>query len=181
MNKPLIAIARIARTRGNRGEVLADLHTDNPDRFDGLDEVWLEFDDGRRQSRTLKKLEDVWEHKGRKVLKFEGIDTISDAEVWAGCWVMVPADQTVKLPEGTYFNHDLIGCAVSNLDGTLIGTVRDVLDITGNSQLVVRGVGREFLIPAVKSICVEISIPDKRIIIDPPEGLMELGYNRNAE
>jgi len=173
-----IAIARIARTRGNRGEVLADLYTDNPERFDDLDEVWLEFDDGRRQAAAKparKKLEDAWDHKGRKVLKFEGVDTISDAEEWVGCWVMVPADKAVKLPEGTYFNHDLIGCAVSGIDGTLIGKVSEVLDIADNTQLVVRGGGREYLVPAVKSICVEVSIPDKRIIIDPPEGLLDLG------
>jgi 16S rRNA processing protein RimM len=179
MDKPVgtsfIAIARIARTRGNRGEVLADIYTDNPNRFDDLDEVWLESDDGRRQARTRKKLEDVWEHKGRKVLKFEGVDTIGDAEALAGCWVMIPANQAVELPEGTYFNHDLVGCAVSGIDGTLIGTVSGILDIADNAQLVVRGSGREYLVPAVKSICVEVSIPDKRIIIDPPEGLMDLG------
>ena len=173
-----IAIARIARTRGNRGEVLADLHTDNPDRFDDLDEVLLEFDGGGRhdpKKALRKKLEDVWDHKGRKVLKFEGVDTISDAEAFVGCWVMIPADQAVKLPEGTYFNHDLVGCAVSDLDGTLIGTVSGILDIADNSQLVVRGGGREYLIPAVRNICVEVSIPGKRIIIDPPEGLLSLG------
>jgi 16S rRNA processing protein RimM len=176
-----IAIARIARTRGNRGEVLADLYTDNPERLDDLDEVWLEFDGGGQQKaagsarKKLKKLEDVWDHKGRKVLKFEGVDTISDAEEWVGCWVMIPADKAMELPEGTYFNHDLIGCAVSGLDGTLVGTVSEVLNIADNTQLVVRGGGREYLIPAVKSICVEVSIPDKRIIIDPPEGLMDLG------
>ena len=175
MDTSFIAIARIARTRGNRGEVLADLHTDNPDRFDDLDEVWLEFNDDRRQAWTRKKLEDAWDHKGRKVLKFEGVNTISDAEFWVGCWVMIPAGQAAKLPEGTYFNHDLIGCAVSGTDGMPIGTVSEVLDIADNSQLVVRGGGREYMIPAVKSICVEISIPDKRIIIDPPEGLMDLG------
>ena len=169
-----IAIARIARARGNRGEVLADLYTDNPRRFDGLDEVWLEFDDGRRQVRTRKKLEDIWEHKGRKVLKFEGVDTISDAEAWTGCWVTIPADRITELPEGTYFNHDLIGCAVYDLGGNLIGTVSEVLDIADNTQLIVHGNGREYLIPAVKSICVEISITDKRIIINPPEGLMDL-------
>jgi 16S rRNA processing protein RimM len=173
-----ITIARIARTRGNRGEVLADLYTDNPERFDGLNDVWLESDYGRRPAATepaRKKLENVWDHKGRKVLKFEGVDTISDAEAYVGCWVMIPADLVMELPKGTYFNHDLIGCAVSGLDGTLIGTVSEVLDIADNTQLVVHGGGREYLIPAVKSICVDVSIPDKRIIIDPPEGLMDLG------
>ena len=173
-DKSFIAIARIARTRGNRGEVLADLYTDTPGRFDDLVDVWLEFDGGKAHERVRKKLEDVWDHKGRKVLKFEGVDSINDAEPLAGCWVTVPTDQAVKLPEGTYFNHDLVGCTVSDLDGTLIGKVSKVLEIAGNTQLVVRGGGREYLIPAVKSICVEISIPEKRIVIDPPEGLMDL-------
>ena len=171
---PFIAIARIARTRGNRGEVLVDIYTDNPGRFDDLSEVWLEFDDDRRQPRTLKKLQDVWEHKGRKVLKFEGVDTISEAEAWVGCWVVIPADRVTELPEGTYFNHDLIGCSVNRLDGTLVGMVSGVLDIADNSQLIVRDGDREYLVPAAKSICVEVSIPDKRIIINPPEGLMDL-------
>jgi len=168
-----IAVARIARTRGNRGEVLADLHTGSAGRFDDFDDVWLEFDDGRR--RISKKLEDVWEHKGRTVLKFEGVDTINDAETLIGCWVTIPEGHAVDLPENTYFNHDLVGCAVIDTDGTPIGTVNRVLDIAGNAQLVVRQGGREHLIPAVKNICVEISIPDKRIVIDPPEGLLGLG------
>jgi len=174
MDTSFIAVARIARTRGNRGEVLADLLTDKPDRFNGLVDVWLEFDDGRRQTRTRKKLEDVWEHKGRQVLKFEGVNSISEAEAWVGCWVMIPADQAMELPEGAYFNHDLVGCAVTGIDGARIGTVNRILDIAGNTQLVVSGSNREYLIPAVKSICVEISIPEKRIVVDPPEGLLDL-------
>jgi 16S rRNA processing protein RimM len=73
-----ITIARIARTRGNRGEILADLYTDYPDRFEALEEVWLKFDDGRRQHMAL---EDSWEHKGRRVMKFAGVDSIGSAEI----------------------------------------------------------------------------------------------------
>jgi 16S rRNA processing protein RimM len=166
-----IAIARIARTRGNRGEVLADLYTDFPDRFDALEEVWLEFSDGRRRQMTL---ESSWEHKGRKVLKLAGIDTISAAEELIGCWVQVPAEEAINLPEGTYFDHDLIGCSVEDIHGTRLGIVEEVLRIAENNQLVVRGMGREYLIPAVKSICVRISVEDKQILVDPPEGLMDL-------
>jgi len=173
-----IAIAKIARARGNRGEVLADLHTDYPERFDGLEEVWLEFDDNGRQgraSRVKKTIEDVWEHKGRTVLKFAGVDTIGDAEALAGCWVVVPRDQAVPLPEGTYFDHDLVGCEVEDVRGVRAGTVAEVLRIADNAQLVVRGQGgQEHLIPAVASICVKISVAEKKIVIDPPEGLMEL-------
>lgn len=166
-----IAIAKIARTRGNRGEVLADLYTDFPDRFASLEEVWLEFADERRQRMTL---EDSWEHKGRRVLKFEGVNSISEAEEFVGCWVDVPREQAVPLPEGTYFDHDLVGCSVHDIQGNRLGIVKEVLRIAGNAQLVVQCADQEFLIPAVESICIKISIEEKRILIDPPEGLMDL-------
>ncbi len=168
---PFIAIARIARTRGNRGEVLADLYTDFPDRFNVLEEVWLEFADGARER---KPLEDSWPHKGRMVLKFAGINDISSAEAYVGCWVQIPAGQAMQLPDGTYFDHDLVGCSVRDDCGNSLGTVAEVLRISGNNQLVVKGAGREYLIPAVDSICVRISIKEKLIVIRPPEGLMDL-------
>jgi 16S rRNA processing protein RimM len=166
-----IAVARIARTRGNRGEVLADLYTDFPDRFRLLNEVWLVSDNGHRQ---LLILEDSWEHKGRRVLKFAGVDNISAAEAYEGCWVEIPADQAMPLPKGTYFDHDLVGCAVEDTRGNKIGIVTEVLRIAGNSQLVVKHMDREILVPAVESICVRISPEEKQILIDPPEGLMDL-------
>ncbi len=166
-----IAIARIARTRGNRGEVLADLYTDFPDRFNALEEVWLEFADGRQVRAAI---EDTWEHKGRVVLKFAGVDNISAAEVYAGCWVQIPVEQAMKLPEGTYFDHDLVGCSVQDTRGNNLGVVKEVLRIAGNSQLVIKGFDREYLIPAVDSICIRISIKEKQILIDPPQGLMDL-------
>jgi 16S rRNA processing protein RimM len=166
-----IAIARIARTRGNRGEVLADLYTDFPDRFDALEEVWLEHGDGQRQRITL---EDTWKHRGRRVLKFAGVDSISSAERYVGCWVVIPAEQAVQLPQGTYFDHDLIGCSVQDIHGNRLGRVTDVLHIAGNNQLVVKGLNKDHLIPAVESICIGISIQEKRILVDPPEGLMDL-------
>jgi 16S rRNA processing protein RimM len=166
-----IAIARIARTRGNRGEVLADLYTDFPDRFDMLEEVWLEFGDGHRQQMAL---EDSWAHKGRRVLKFEGVNSISEAENYVGSWVMIPADQAVRLPEGTYFDHDLIGCSVQDTLGKQLGVVCEIIHIAGYCQLVVKGANQEFLVPAVESICKRIAIKEKRILVDPPEGLMDL-------
>jgi 16S rRNA processing protein RimM len=167
-----ISIARIARTRGNRGEVLADLHTDFPDRFSTLEEVWLEFADGRRISI---KIEEAWEHKGRMVLKFAGVENISAAEAFVGSWVQLPYSQAMELPEGTYFDHDLIGCSVELAGGERLGIVEDILRIEENNQLVVKGPGGEYLIPAVGSICTRIEIGEKRIVVDPPEGLLDLG------
>jgi 16S rRNA processing protein RimM len=108
------------------------------------------------------------------VLKFAGVDSISAAEAFVGCWVEIPADQAMPLPEGTYFDHDLIGCSVEDTSGNRIGTVIEVLHIAGNDQLVVKHLDRELLIPAVESICVQISLGEKRILVDLPEGLMDL-------
>ena len=166
-----IAIARIVRTRGNKGEVLVDSLTDFPERFDILEEVWLEFEDSRTEKFAL---DFTWEHKGRRILKFTGIDTISSAEELVGCLVQVPRNQAVQLPEGTYFDHDLIGCSVEDIQGRKLGIVEDILRISGNNQLVVKDRNKEFLIPAVKSICTRISIVKKQILVDPPEGLMDL-------
>jgi 16S rRNA processing protein RimM len=166
-----ITIARIARTRGNRGEVLADLYTDFPNRFRQLSEVWLELADGGREHIAL---ESSWEHGGRQVLKFAGIDSISSAERLVGAWVEIEAGQAVKLPEGTYFDHDLVGCAVRSISGKDLGVVREVLRIAGNNQLVVVGGGGEFMVPAVFGICKEISIEKKLILVDLPEGLIDL-------
>ena len=105
---------------------------------------------------------------------FRSIDTISDAEVFAGCWVMVPMEHAVSLPEATYFDHDLVGCVVEDAYGARVGTVAEILRIADNTQLVVIGNDREHLVPAVASICVKIDIQGKRIVIDPPEGLMDL-------
>jgi 16S rRNA processing protein RimM len=167
-----IAIARIARTRGNRGEVLADLYTDFPDRFDALEEVWLE---SGKSNRRRMALEESWEHKGRRVLKFAGVDSISSAEEYVGNWVVIPANRAVPLPEGTYFDHDLVGCNVQDVQGNLLGVVNEVLRIAGNNLLAVRNGNKEYLIPAVSSICKRVSIQEKQIVVDLPEGLMDLG------
>jgi 16S rRNA processing protein RimM len=166
-----ITIARILRPRGNKGEVLVESLTDFPDRFDVLEEVWLEFEDGRLEK---KRLDFTWEHKGRRILKFAGSDTISSAEKFAGCLVQIPREEAVRLPEGTYFDHDLIGCSVRDTHGKSLGLVSDILRISGNNQLVVKKGNREFLIPAVESICTRIFTDKKLILVDPPEGLMDL-------
>ena len=96
------------------------------------------------------------------------------AEPFAGFWVEIPAEQAMPLPEGSYFDHDLVGCAVEDLSGNRIGIVSEVLHFAGESQLVVKNQNRESLVPAVEKICVKISIKEKQIVIDPPEGLLDL-------
>ena len=166
-----LAVARITRPRGNRGEVIADFCTDFPERFKLLRQVWLEFGNQHREQLLL---EDCWTHKGRPVLKFAGINSISEAERLAGAWVEVESSDATPLPDGSYFDHDLVGCSVKTIEGRDLGRVAEVLRIAGNSQLVVANGQAEVLIPAVEAFCKEISITRKEILVDVPEGLIEL-------
>jgi 16S rRNA processing protein RimM len=166
-----LAIARIVRTRGIRGEVLAEIHTDFPARFQLLEKVWLAFADRRRR---LFALDECWEHKDRIVLKFQGIDSIPAAQELVGAWVEIEAEHAVVLPEGMYFDHDLAGCTVVTTGGQEIGVVREVFRIPGNNQLVVDGPAGEILIPAHEEICKKISVEEKRIVVELPEGLLDL-------
>src|SRR5215475_4754839 len=167
----LISVARIARPQGHRGEVIADLLTDSPERFASLDRTYVKRADGRI---LVLDLESSRTHKGRVALKFAGCDSINDAEELRDARVMVTRDQLVRLPEDAYFDFDLIGCEVVAVDGQQLGCVEGVQNYGAAPLLLVRDGKRELLIPLVLSICVEIDTGQKRIVVNPPEGLLDL-------
>ncbi len=171
-DKDLVAVARVVKTRGVRGEVAAELLTDFPERFAGLEELIAVTPGGER--RTLA-VEGSWLHGGRVVLKFEGYDTPEDARELVGYELTVPESEAVALEEGEVFDWQLAGCRVETIGGDALGTVAEVLHYGAAPVLVVRGdAGREHLIPLAESICVEIDVAGKLIRVDPPEGLLEL-------
>jgi len=166
-----ISVARIARPQGHRGAVIADLLTDFPERFAKLDKAYVKRADGRI---LILDLENARLHKGRVVLKFAGYDSITSAEELRDARVIVTRDQLVKLPEDTYYDFDLVGCEVIAVAGQSLGRVEEVQNYGAAPLLVVRDGNRELLIPLVLSICVEIDTEQKRIVVDPPEGLLDL-------
>jgi 16S rRNA processing protein RimM len=168
----LIVIARVARTRGLRGEVVADLLTDFPGRFEDIADVVAIAPDECRRSLQI---EESWLHGNRIVLKFAGFDSIDEAKVLAGHQLAIPANQRIELPFDQYYEWELAGCRVEAVDGQLIGIAREVMHTGGVEILVVvNDAEREFLIPMVKDICVDIDVANKLIRVDPPEGLLEL-------
>ena len=172
MADDLVVVARVARTRGLRGEVVADLLTDFPERFDDLDSVIGIAPDGSRRSLQI---EEHWFHQHRIILKFASFDSIDEARELAGYQLAVPVSERVELPADHFYEWELAGCRVESIDGTLIGLVREVMHTGGVEILVVAGdAGREMLIPMARDICVEIDVARKVIRVDPPEGLLEL-------
>jgi 16S rRNA processing protein RimM len=167
----LVSVARIARPQGHRGEVIADLMTDFPERFASLDKAYIKRADGRL---LVLDLESSRTHKGRVALKFAGYDSINSAEELRDARVMISRDQLTELPDDTYYDFDLIGCEVVSADGQQLGRVEEIQNYGAAPLLLVRDGKRELLIPLVLSICVEIDTEQKRIVVNPPEGLLDL-------
>lgn len=168
----LIAVARIVKTRALRGEVVADLLTDFPDRFEELKSVTAIAPD---QSQRSLAIEEHWFHGNRIVLKFAGYDSVDTAKALVGLELAVPADERIKLPPGHFYEWELAGCRVETIAGETIGHVQRIMRTGGVEILVVANdAGKEFLIPMAREIVVEIDIANKLIRIDPPEGLLEL-------
>lgn len=166
----LVAIARIVKPRGLRGEVVAEILTDFPERFEGLESVTAVMPD---ESRRELKIEEHWFQSGRVVLKFAGYDTIELGETLRNAEICVAESEAVELEADEYFDWELAGCSVETLDGAEIGTVREIMRNGGTEILVVDGSEKEYLIPFAETICTEIDIENKLIRVDPPEGLLD--------
>jgi 16S rRNA processing protein RimM len=170
----MAVVGRIARAHGNRGQVIVTPETDFPEtRFQPGSELFIE----RRGRVESLKVTTVRFHKDRPVVSIAGIETMDDAEALAGFELRVPLDRLAPLPPGTFYRHELVGCQVMTSGNEIIGTVRSV-DRTGDgSRLVVEdneAKTGEILIPLVADICKVVDPAGKRIVIDPPEGLLEL-------
>lgn len=165
----LIAIARIARPRGLKGELVGDILTDFPERFEGLGSVTAVMPDG---TRCGYEIEGFRFQNGRILLKLVGIAGVEAAEKLRGAEICVNEADAVDLEDDEFFDWELVGCRVETLEGDLVGAVREVMRTGGTENLIVAG-EREYLIPFAESICVEVDIRNKLIRVDPPEGLLE--------
>jgi 16S rRNA processing protein RimM len=185
-----VVLAHLLRPQGRKGEVLAELFTDFPERFEDQRRVFLAapgFDGGEAEARPAEVVA-FWlplgKNEGRVVLQFAGIDTISDAESIAGQDVLVPREERLRLDDDSVYVSELIGCTV--YDGSLpVGLVEDVqfaMTADGGRRLedaapllAVRSPeGDEILIPFAKAFLVAVNTEAKRIEMTLPKGLIEV-------
>lgn len=171
--EPLVAVARAVKTRGLKGEIVAELLTDFPDRFARVSRLIALAPNGERR---VVELEGFWLHQARVVLKLAGYDTVETASSFVGNEFAVPESDRVQLPSGHFYDWELEDCVVETVGGNAVGHVSEVMRIGGGAEvLVVENDERhKHLIPMVQSIVVAIDLARKRIQIDPPEGLLEL-------
>lgn len=173
MNGPseFITLARIVKTQGRHGEVAVELHSDVPDRLhQGLRLLAL-AEDG---NRCELKIESAWPHKEFLVLKFAGVDSISEAEPLIGSELQVPSSERAQLEEGAAYVSDLVGCTLTD-HGKEVGVIRDVRFGAGEAPLLVVGSAKsELEIPFAQEFLVRVDLGGKRIEMNLPDGLLDV-------
>jgi 16S rRNA processing protein RimM len=167
----MILVGFIARTHGNKGEVILKSETDFGElRFRIGATIF-----GRRENGPVEPLQvtAVRFQQGRPILGIAGFSSISEAEQLAGTELRIPASEQDRLPADTYYHHQLIGCEVMTSEGATVGRVSDVQGDGAASRLVVRSNRGEVLIPLAQEIC-RIDVDAKKIVVTPPAGLLEV-------
>ena len=173
----MVLIGRVVRPQGNRGEVVVASETDfGAERFQPGAKVHT-LRHGPVEVMTVTSSR---EHDGRWVVGFSGVSSIDDAEALRGLELRIPADDLRALHTGTHYVHDLVGCRVETIAGEAAGTVRDVQFGSGSPLLVAEAAGEEVLIPFTSDVCRRVDTAARLIVIDPPEGLLELNKRKGS-
>ena len=171
----MVLVGRVTRTHGIRGYVVVSPETDFvAERFRRGAQVWI-----RRAGRDeVLTIADARVEGRRPVLGFEGCDSIEAAEALTGVELRVPESSLQPLPEGTYYQHQLVGCRVETVDGAQVGEVVRVEGGAGAALLAVAAAQGEVLVPLAQEICVGIDIGARLIRVRMPEGLLELNATK---
>lgn len=183
--QPWVLIAHLVRPQGRGGELIAEILTDFPERFSARRHLFLLSQNGKL-SREVE-LEEHWLHKGRVVLKFAGIDSISDADALRGLDVAISRNQRVPLKDDSFYIEDLIGCHIIDTgpaQAADIGPITSVdRETTSTPLLVVHPAGsrEELLVPFAKAYLKKIDIEGKRIEMSLPDGLLSINSSSTDE
>jgi 16S rRNA processing protein RimM len=165
-----LEIGIITRFQGNKGEVRVKATTDIPERFLDLDFVYLKRGD------ELKELEIdyIRFHKQFVIIKFFDVDSIDEAEKLKNYQVLIDESEKYLLPEDNYYVTDLIDCEVYLESGKYLGNLIDVVDTLGADIFLVKGQEKEYMLPASREMIIEIDLENKKIIVDPIPGILDL-------
>jgi len=182
-----VTIARVAKTQGRHGEVAATLLTDFPELFETRRKLFALGESGKgdqggaaQPNRRKLELDEHWFHKGMVVLKFAGVDSISDAETLVGSEIQIPRSERAALGNDEFYVSDLIGCTVSD-SSREIGRIKDVQFGSGEAPLLVIEGEKEYLVPFAAAYIEKIALEQNRLEMKLPEGMLELDAPLNQE
>jgi len=165
-----VALGRILRARGVKGELLIFPLTDDLARFTCVEKVFISDSKGKE---VVYKIARSRIFRGKILLQLEGISDRNKAEALKGKYLEISKRDVPALPQGRYYLFDLTGCEVENLEGKNIGEIKEVLLFPANDILVVRKGKKEFYIPLIKDVVKKIDLKTKIVSIEPLEGLLD--------
>jgi 16S rRNA processing protein RimM len=167
-----IRIGYVTKPHGVNGEVKVAVLSDDPERFEKMNTVMIGTEIVKEEFTILS----VKYFKGDAILKFKNVDSVEDAEKIRGKYLLIEEKDALKLPEGSYYIFELIGCSVYDVGGTFLGKIVEVLATGSNDVYLVKKAGEEgqILIPALKNVVRSVSVAEKKIVVELPEGLDEL-------
>jgi 16S rRNA processing protein RimM len=166
-----VTVAKVTKTQGRIGEVAAALLTDFPERFATRKRLFALAERGETRRELL--LEDYWFHKGQVVLKFAGVNSISQAEELIGCEIQVPFSERAELQDDSVYLSDLKGCVVYD-GGRQVGTIQDVQFGSGEAPLLVVKGDKEYLVPFAAAFIQRLAPAEKRLDMKLPSGLLDV-------
>lgn len=175
-----ITLARVAKTQGRHGEVAAEVHSDVPDRFAaGMKLFALSKENTHREL----EVEDLWPHKGLLVLKFVGVDSMSDAEALMGSELQVPRAERRELEAGWTYVSDLVGCTVFD-QGKEIGRIEDVQFGAGEAPLLIVAKVSEvakYEVPFAEAYLESVDAMRRQVRMNLPDGMLEINAPMTPE
>ena len=166
-------VGRIVKPHGIRGELVVEPRTDSPEiRFAVGTVLSANLRDGSKRDLTVAAARP---HAGRLLVVVDGVEDRDGAELLRGTLLLAPeADLPPTGDPDEFYDHELEGLAVFTADGTRIGVIAEVLHGGGSDLLLVhREGGGEVLVPFVSQIVPEVDVRAGRVVIDPPEGLLD--------
>lgn len=165
----LVALGKVVRSQGRDGRLKLRLNEKGPTGFVGRT-VYLEQDEGF----AAYEIESLTLDRNSHILKLRGVDTLEAADALAGRDVCAAETDFRSLGGDRFYDFQIIGCRVRTREGAEIGTVAAVLAAGGPVLLVVRRGDEDIYVPFNETICVKVDAEAREVVIDPPEGLLDL-------
>ncbi len=165
--RDLVLVGRVVKPQGRHGEVAVQCLSDRAERFPTLRRAFVQGASGEpREVRVTR----AWPHKGRFVLKLEGIDSIDAAETLRDQELRIPETELEPLPEGSFYHYQLAGLTVVDEAGQPLGVVEDVVETGAEARvLVVRGQQGETLLPFAAGTVRSVDLAARRLVVARPE------------
>ena len=169
--KDLILIGHVIRPHGVTGLLRIVSYAQSKETFLEAGSVFLKTD---KNELFEKEVDSIQPHRSFFLLRLSGLDSVEQAETFRGAEILIPKDSLKKEDEDEFFWHELVGMEVYLTTGEYLGVVREIFPTGSNDVYVVEHEGKEFLIPAIHQVVREIDIPQRRMIVSPMKGLLDL-------